>query len=298
MKLIIISSLLVTVFCSPLQSIANTAASCGVPAVKPDISSNIAGGKDAIPYSWPWQVAVHYPANYTPGYPVTNEGYFGASLISNQWIMTSALNLEVYPHANYTAKLGVLNKNKDNEVGEQIITVAEVHVHPKFDEFSLTYDIALLKLSRPVQYTDHISPICLPSKDEVVPDAGTTVFLAGWGSVNRDGGDTDTLRQVNIPIVSEEKCKQKNGDRVAERILFCAGVDEGGKGQCFDGDLGDPLVIQDQKTGTWKQIGIASYGNGYLCAPRGYPYPMFSKVSALLDFINEKVGNLGTGSHY
>jgi len=294
MKLIIVSSILVTVcFGSPLQSNSDTVANCGVPAVKPDTSSNIAGGKDAIPYSWPWQVAVYSPANYTPGYPVTNEGYFGASLIANQWLMTSGWNVLVFPNANFTAKLGVFNKNKVDEPGEQIISVAEVHVHPMFNFRESAYDVALLKLARPVEYTDHISPICLPTLREALPDAGTTVFQAGWGMTSdKPGSEMATLRQTNIPIVSEEKCKQRNGDRVEKRLLFCAGLDEGGRGQCFGGDLGNPLVWEDPKSGTWKQIGIASYGNGFLCAPPNFPYPTFCKLSLFMDFVSEKIGNL------
>jgi len=292
MKLIIVSSILAT-FCfgSPLQSNPDTVANCGVPAVKPDTSSNVAGSKDAIPYSWPWQVAVHYPRNYTPGYPVTEEGYFGASLIANQWLMTSAMNVLVYPNANYTAKLGVFNKNKIDESGEQIITVAEIHVHPMYDFGESAYDIALLKLARPVEFTDHISPICLPTLGEALPDAGTTVFLAGWGATDDDGSETATLRQTSIPIVSEAKCKQRNGDRIEKRLLFCAGLDEGGRGHCYGGDVGNPLVWQDPKSGMWKQIGIASLGTG-LCATPDFPYPTFSKLSLFMDFVREKVGNL------
>jgi len=289
MKCIIIVCILATIcFCSPFKS-----EECGRPAVTPDTSTNVIGGKDAIPYSWPWQVAVavYYPKD-SPVFHANNEFYFGASLISDQWLVTSAYPVYKHGVASNKAKLGVFDKTRIDEPGEKVIEIEEVHIHPKFNYTLSINDIALLKLKTPVQFTDHVSPICLPAtQDEELPDADTAMFLAGWGYTKvGEGGETQTLKQTNVPLVSTEQCKKRNGEATPTQTQFCAGLDEGGRGPCWDGDIGGPLMYQDPITKVWKQIGIASNGN--TCALPEDGYPTYTKVSAFLDFIRANVMDL------
>ncbi|KAL0180381.1 hypothetical protein M9458_025823, partial [Cirrhinus mrigala] len=44
-------------------------------------------------------------------------------------------------------------------------------------------DIALLRLSEPVNFTNYISPICLAANDSVFHD-GTTCWTTGWGETS------------------------------------------------------------------------------------------------------------------
>jgi len=53
----------------------------------------------------------------------------------------------------------------DPEPGVFYSGVSRVIVYPYFSYEGLTGDIALLKLSSPVTFTDTIRPVCLPSRD-------------------------------------------------------------------------------------------------------------------------------------
>jgi len=256
-------------------------AKCGRPAVKPDTSTEIVGGKDAIPYSWPWQVAL-----FRPGI-----GQFCAgTIISPQWVVTAGHCF--YGSTNpdiYKVKLGVYNKNLNDEPGEQVLEISEIHVHPKYNPSKVVYDITLLKLKTPVSFTDHISPICLPAAlQEDLPDAGSNVFVTGWGDTEEGGSDSDTLRQVAVPVQSTEKCKAAYPGKIYEDTQFCAGLDKGGKDSC-QGDSGGPVVFQNPTDGTWRQIGIVSWGFG--CAEPKY-FGVYSKLSAYVDFIQQYVKDL------
>jgi len=253
---------------------------CGLPAIKPDTSTSIVGGKDAIPYSWPWQVAL-----FMPGI-----GQFCAgTLISPQWIVTAGHCFAgASSPSKYTVKLGVYNKKKNDEVGEQVLGISEIHVHPKYDGGKITYDITLLKLKTPVTFTDHISPVCFPAElQEELPEAGVNVFVTGWGNTKENGRDSDTLLQVAVPVQSTEKCKAAYPGKIYEDTQFCAGLDKGGKDSC-QGDSGGPVVVQDAQ-GSWKQIGIVSWGRG--CAEPKY-FGVYSKLSAYVDFIKKYVTDL------
>jgi len=261
------------------------AATCGLPTLKPDLTTNIVGGKDAIPYSWPWQVALFkQPANGNA------YQFCGGALISNQWVMTAGhcfykndQNLQ-----QYSIRLGVFNKANLNEAGEQVVGVSEIRIHPQYDPRTTSFDITLLKLDRPVSFTDHISPVCLPTTlNEPLPQTGSGIFVTGWGATREGGAGSQTLQQVTVPVVSTNECKAAYPGAIFENVMFCAGLKQGGKDSC-QGDSGGPVVFQETN-GQWRQIGITSWGNG--CAEPNY-YGVYSKVSAYTGFIQQYVTDL------
>ena len=72
-------------------------------------------------------------------------------------------------------------------------TVEKITLHPDF-RYMLTqpdrFDIALLRLDRPVAYRDNMLPICLPTKD--YPLVGKVGVVAGWGKTDNSFGKTGT----------------------------------------------------------------------------------------------------------
>lgn len=43
--------------------------------------------------------------------------------------------------------------------------VSNIYVHPKYDPWKIYNDIAVLKLSSPVEVNDYVRPCCLSDKD-------------------------------------------------------------------------------------------------------------------------------------
>jgi len=261
-------------------------AQCGIPAIKPDTNANIIGGEDAVPYSWPWQVALFQK-------PSTTSVFCSGTLISNQWVMTAGhcFNGHENQTSKWTVKLGVFKKIDDDEPEEVELGLSEIHVHPKFVEHAgiPSYDITLLKLDKPVEFDEDVSPVCFPTvQDEALPPAGTGVFVTGWGDTSEGGQESPTLKQVTVPLVDDDTCKKTYHSSFVASTMFCAGLKQGGKDTC-QGDSGGPVVYQDPATGAWKQVGITSWGHG--CAEPN-EYGVYSKVSAYVDFINQYVTDL------
>ncbi|CAN8015187.1 unnamed protein product [Ixodes persulcatus] len=135
-------------------------------------------------------------------------------------------------------------------------------------------DLAILKLKRPVNFTNHIQPICLPSNCEE-PPPDVTIYGVGWGrdygklfsylifSTQEETNETPAweeegalffidpvmLMERNISTISNEECARQLARSVPSYTLCSAG------GICY-GDSGGPLMYE--KEGQWFLAGINS----------------------------------------
>ena len=141
--------------------------------------------------------------------------------------------------------------------------VREIRVHPyfKFTPQADRYDVAVLRLDRPVHYMPHIAPICLPTKG--ADFLGQYGWAAGWGALQagrRVGNRRSirgasaaylhralssvpgsrlrpkTLQAVDVPVIDNRLCEkwhQSNGINVIiYDEMMCAGYRGGGKDSC------------------------------------------------------------------
>ncbi|RXM33286.1 Prothrombin [Acipenser ruthenus] len=126
-------------------------------------ASRIVKGVNAQEGSAPWQVMLYRKA--------PQELLCGASLISDQWILTAA-HCILYPpwDKNFTAndilvRVGKHYRAKFEKQTEKIVALDEIILHPKYNwKENLDRDIALLHLRKPLTFTENIAPICLPTK--------------------------------------------------------------------------------------------------------------------------------------
>lgn len=68
------------------------------------------------------------------------------------------------------------------------VPIEEIIVHESYDNVEKYNDIALIRLSQPVNYTQFIRPICLPLDGTLRNRslAGDTLDVAGWGPYKKD----------------------------------------------------------------------------------------------------------------
>ncbi|XP_040211908.1 serine protease 27-like isoform X1 [Rana temporaria] len=233
---------------------------CGSPLV----SGRIVGGTDALDGEWPWQVAI-----------IDIEGNLrytcGGSLISPEWVMTAAhcINKPIQ-ESNYKVYLGLYRLG---EVSSHTVVanVRNIIVNNNFTSDGDPGDIALVQLATPVNYTQYIMPICLPSSTTTFP-CGTECWVTGWGTRSSGGSliQGGVLQEVMVPLIDRNMCQAMyNNGGSTESIQYdqiCAGYKDGGKDSC-QGDSGGPLVCKVQ--GVWYEVGIVSWGDG--CADKYFP---------------------------
>ncbi|KAL2088769.1 hypothetical protein ACEWY4_015668 [Coilia grayii] len=232
-------------------------------------NQRVVKGKDALIGSAPWQVML-YKRN-------PQELLCGASLISNEWVLTAA-HCILYPpwNKNFTendilVRVGKHSRSKYERTLEKIVALDKIIVHPKYNwRENLDRDIALLHLRRPVEFSDRIHPICLPTR-QVASDLMTVGFkgrVTGWGNLFETWSSTpkahpEYLQQVQLPIANQSTCQQSTTIRITDN-MFCAGFGpkEQQRGDACEGDSGGPFVMKSPTDNRWYQIGIVSWGEG------------------------------------
>ncbi|XP_012530794.1 proclotting enzyme [Monomorium pharaonis] len=230
----------------------------------------IVGGKNADPGEWPWIAALFNAGRQ----------FCGGSLIDDNHILTAAhcvANMNSWDVARLTVRLGDYNIKTNNEIRHIERRVKRVVRHRGFNSRTLYNDVALLTLNEPVEFTEQIRPICLPSGSQLY--AGKTATVIGWGSLRESGPQPAILQEVSIPVWSNSECKLKYGAAAPGGIVdsfLCAG--QAAKDSC-SGDSGGPLMVND---GRWTQVGIVSWGIG--CGKGQYP-GVYTRVTHFLPWI-------------
>ncbi|XP_074444332.1 coagulation factor XI-like isoform X2 [Larus michahellis] len=175
---------------------------------------------------------------------------------------------------------GILKQSEINE-DTPFFKVEEIIVHPQYKYAQTGYDIALMKLDKPMNFTDLQLPICLPSKE----DANvlyTDCWVVGWGYRKEKGRVEDILQKATVPLMSKEECQARYRKRRIGDKVICAGYDEGGRDAC-KGDSGGPLSCRHEEV--WYLVGITSWGEG--CARPRQP-GVYTNVAEYSDWILEK----------
>jgi len=130
-------------------------------------SDRIVGGKEVNPkFKLPYQVLVS-PCNSNGGCMMC-----GGTILNKRYVVTAAHclydgsnQLTVKGGAKFRVMVGEHDHCKHNEAGgKSYVLASAVHKHPKFDpNVSPDNDIAILKLSKDLTFSDKIKPACLPT---------------------------------------------------------------------------------------------------------------------------------------
>jgi trypsin len=236
----------------------------------------VIGGKPASVNDFPWQIVLI--AGKTP--KAVRSPFCGGSLIAYQWVVTAAHCMEDISDPSLVDIVSGSTFPKYQDEGDRV-SVSEIKVHPDYKPDTFENDIAVLKLERPVKLGE---PIKLPSQALLIP-VNSNATVTGWGAVVRYGGMVEHLLKANVPVVSNDTCRQtaSYGDDVKPGML-CAGYQEGGVDAC-QGDSGGPLMAKVDSVPTL--IGVVSWGKG--CALR-LKYGVYTRVTSYVSWVRAAAG--------
>ncbi|XP_042870523.1 trypsin alpha-3-like [Penaeus japonicus] len=232
----------------------------------------IVGGVTTGVNEWPWQAALMYGS----------QQFCGGSLINDRYILTAAHCTESMRASDLTVRLAEHRLSTSGETSVVSRSVSQIIEHPNYQPGNEINDIALVKLSSPVTVSDTVLPVCMPPPKPTY--AGKTATVTGWGTTSSGGSSSDTLREVDVTVLSNTACQSGNYGSAIEDTMLCAGST--GKDSC-QGDSGGPLVFKDGG-GNYDQIGVVSWGYG--CGSPGYP-GVYTRVNSYLDWIRDNTAD-------
>jgi secreted trypsin-like serine protease len=115
--------------------------------------TKIVDGERVNKRSWGWMVSLRHYSNHTH--------FCGGSIITNAWILTAAHCLSGRDPSEILIYAGSNNLQHPS----QKRTIGEIFLHENFNLYILANDIALIRLSSPLNMNSHaLAKICLPPK--------------------------------------------------------------------------------------------------------------------------------------
>ncbi|XP_053942895.1 transmembrane protease serine 5 isoform X2 [Cuculus canorus] len=234
-------------------------------------AGRVVGGTDVSLGRWPWQVSLYHGSQH----------HCGGSVLDREWIITAAHCVHSYRWLHASAWLvfaGIVTHSSVKEAAG--VSLKKIVYHPLYNDSSLDYDIALLKLHVPLNFSDAIHAVCLPPSQQDLFQ-GTQCWVSGWGHTSPDHAHvTETLKEAPVPLIGTKRCNSScmyAGELTAR--MLCAGYPQGKIDAC-QGDSGGPLVCWDEFT--WRLVGIVSWGQG--CAEPNHP-GVYTNVAELLPWL-------------
>ncbi|KAJ8020544.1 CUB and sushi domain-containing protein 1 [Holothuria leucospilota] len=256
---------------------------CGTTPAAPPLP-RFFGGTEAGLGSWPWQGYIQFARGIN----------FGVTLISDQWAITSAGNTEYL--STITAIDEVVFGDVFQGMGEgeseyrQVAIVESVYTYPGLNYFTFDGDAQLLKFVEPLEITDYVRPICLPSSDVNEVEDYDVCWVAGWG-LNEDGEINTSLEQARTYVIGYENCSEIFRDfgaaNLATENMICTAIPDEGVGPCV-GDGGN--AVSCARNGVWEVAGIISFG--FACGDPEFPQGSW-RTASFLDFIETTISNFG-----
>jgi trypsin len=232
---------------------------------------DIVNGTNATIQDNPWQVSLQ---------DSSGAHQCGGSVINASWVLT-AQHCVFTPLARVAAGSATLS---GMSASGQLRSVAQVVVYPGFTDATAGRDIALLRLSTPLDLSGpSVKAIGLVTSDDAasgVTAPGVAARVTGWGALYKLGPSPDTLQTADVSILSSAVAQQAYPDITLTADQLSTTTPN--RGPC-QGDSGGPLTVL--KNGTRVLAGVVSWGRS--CGSPQYP-GQYARVSTYASWITQK----------
>jgi len=250
----------------------NVCSSCKCGQANRGNRNKIVGGNETKENEYPWQVLL----NVRRG---TKMYICGGSIISSKEILTAA-HCVCYDRSNrvlpkedvrimvgtHTSKVDLF---KDPPPAKVYKLCKTPNVHESYNPSSLDYDFAILSLCEDLEFSQEISPVCLPESAGQDPGLNENVdtIISGWGLTSGGGELATFLQEITVKTKSNLACSRDHPYYwgLTNRMLCGQAV-----GNTFcSGDSGGPWVT---KVGSnYVLTGVSSWSRLYEPAVKDCP---------------------------
>lgn len=218
------------------QKACNVCSSCKCGQANRGNRNRIVGGVDTEKNEYPWQVLlIHQNAR----------SFCGGSIISKKEILTAAHCTEGKVAAAIRVLVGDHDTSQND--GQKTFQVCNIKEHESYVSKTLDYDFAILRLCNEIEFSEDISPACLPEMSGQDPglNEGVDTIVSGWGRVSDTGNSPSILQEMTLRTINNAVCVNTVADLIRVPLtdrMLCGQAN--GKSVCR-GDSGGPWVTKD-----------------------------------------------------
>ncbi|XP_063914483.1 chymotrypsin BI-like isoform X1 [Zophobas morio] len=208
-------------------------------------------------------------------YSTRGTHFCGGTLINEFYVITTAICVQDALRFNVSLGTSAL-------ISADTVTVFAVHymVHPDFDPQTLDYNIGIIQLFDPVNYTEYIRAAYLATVK--LPDDFSGVGVS-WGSFSDGSGIS--LNYANVSTISKEECKMRYGKLLSDSMVCVVSNDD----EAFcKGSTGSPLLSVLSNEHQWI-MGIASF-SATIGTCTSYNPLIYARLFPALDWVKEVAG--------
>jgi len=216
-----------------------------------------------------------------------HDHFCGASLISNDTVVTAAHCLLNYPIELFVIVCGHLNNKYHADGDWELHPLKEWKIHKAYEwDFDKGFpnDLAVIKFEHPVNpYNPSIAPAKLIDNDGYNWE-GSECYSVGWGKVANNQESDGRLKFTKLDIISFEDCQYYWGHSALPYHVCAKDTERHDTGNC-NGDSGGPIFCK--RDDEFYQVGVFSWMAGNCDT---YWPSMFSNVAHFRQWIKENSG--------
>lgn len=227
----------------------------------------IVGGKKADIQNHPWLVSLRESGHHK----------CGAVLIKQDKALTGAHCYDIDIAArDYSVFAGSSSRTRNGELAH----VGRIYQHPEYNEEKMINDIAVVWLLKKLPIGESIKPIAMAWPNIKLPMVNLffmkpEAVVAGWGLRGKNGGFSEDLYEITVPVVISDECAKIFGKHIDINKVICAGNMNGADVEY--GDSGGALVYKS------KLYGIVSWELGGV---NGKRISLFTRIAAYRSWID------------
>uniref|UniRef100_A0A224XS85 Putative salivary serine protease n=1 Tax=Panstrongylus lignarius TaxID=156445 RepID=A0A224XS85_9HEMI len=213
--------------------------------------ARIIGGRQIKPSEYPFLAALSYTRNQK-----TLKPHCGSTIISDRHLLTAA---HCTKHVGGSKGLAVTVALDElgNVPTSNTVEVERLIQHENYDPKWLKNDISLLYLKTSLQWTEAVSPVCMPLPGMSV--IGKYVIVIGWGATEFLGPMTLRPQKVDVLVITTEECYEYWAPYVYTDPVTQICTMSQNRATC-EGDSGSPVVWLDPDTNRYTIVGLVSSG--------------------------------------
>jgi len=230
--------------------------------------SALSGGRNSIVGEFPAFVGIVLP---------TTNQLCGASILNQNHVLTAANCMLTNNFLLWAPnQISVMSGSNTINFGLPRIQVQAIYVHPQFNPFTFTNDIAVVRTQTDFNFPQVTVPLVAPTEisARIAFDSQNCV-VAAWNTGN------NFQQALNVPIINRDQCNGLpiNFGRITESML-CAGVLTTGSGVC-------PINMGGSLYCNGRLEGVLS--SGFSCGTQANNPGVYTQVRFYIPWIEEQM---------